>query len=75
MESTLASRIFWTCKESGISLPQFSDDDVTNFLVTEALVTRAGYERAQANKDRERQDWMRSHKDWAKKAGLTGGGR
>lgn len=56
-------------------LPKFSDDDVTNFLVTEALVTKAGHERMQANKDRERQDWMRNHKDWAKEQGLLGGGR
>lgn len=58
-------------------LPQFSEDDVTNFMVTEALVTRGGYERAEANKNRERQEWMKNHKGWAKESGLidTGGGR
>lgn len=56
-------------------LPTFSDDDVTNFLVTEALVTRAAHERMKASKDRERQDWMRNHKGWAKEQGLLGGGR
>ena len=58
-------------------LPQFSEDDVTNFKVTEALVARAAHERNKANKDRERQDWMKSHKDWAKESGLldAGGGR
>lgn len=55
-------------------LPRFSEDDVTNFLVTEALVTKAGHERQQASKDRERQDWMKSHKDWAKESGLLDGG-
>lgn len=55
-------------------LPTFSEDDVTNFMVTEALVTRAAHERAKANKDRERQDWMKSHKDWAKESGLLGSG-
>lgn len=55
-------------------LPLFSEDDVTNFLVVEALVTKAGYERQQASKDRERQDWMKSHKDWAKESGLLDGG-
>jgi len=55
-------------------LPKFSEDDVTNFLVVEALVTKAGMERARANKDRERQDWMKSHKDWAKESGLLDGG-
>lgn len=57
-------------------LPRFSEDDVTNFLVTEALVTRATLETQKANKDRERQQWMKNHKDWAKQAGLTeAGGR
>lgn len=55
-------------------LPTFSEDDVTNFMVTEALVTRAAHERAKANKDREKRDWMKSHKDWAKKSGLLDGG-
>lgn len=55
-------------------LPTFSDDDVTNFMVTEALVARAAHERTEAGKDRERQDWMRNHKDWAKEQGLVGGG-
>lgn len=55
-------------------LPRFSEDDVTNFLVIEALVTKAAYEKQEANKDRERQDWMKGHKDWAKEMGLTEGG-
>lgn len=55
-------------------LPQFSEDDVTNFLVTEALVTKAGFERTKANENREKQDWMKGHKDWAKEAGLLEGG-
>ena len=55
-------------------LPRFSDDDVTDFLVREALVTKAGFERQQAQKDRERQDWIKSHKDWAKESGLLDGG-
>lgn len=58
-------------------LPKFSEDDVTNFMVTEALVSRAAQERQAAEKNRERQNWMGSHKDWAKENGLVdaGGGR
>lgn len=56
-------------------LPTFSADDVTNFMVTEALVARAAHERVKAEKDRERQQWMKGHKDWAKEQGLMGGGR
>ncbi len=55
-------------------LPTFSDDPVTNFMVTEALVTRAAHERSGAEKDRERQNWMKGHKDWAKESGLLDGG-
>jgi hypothetical protein len=57
-------------------MPRFTDDDVTNFLITEALVTRGATEQKSANKDRERKDWMKNHQDWASEAGLTeGGGR
>lgn len=56
-------------------LPQFSDDDVTNFLVTEALVARSAHERLEAGKNREKQEWMKGHADWAKEQGLLGGGR
>lgn len=57
-------------------LPKFSDDDVTNFMVTESLVARATHERAAEGEDRERQDWIKGHKDWAKESGVTeAGGR
>lgn len=55
-------------------LPTFSEDEVTNFLVTEALVTRAAHERSEAEKNREKQNWMKNHKDWAKESGLLDGG-
>lgn len=61
-----------------MSLPEFSEDDVTNFMVTEALVTRAANERAEAKKEGERKQWMSGAKDWAKEQGLipsTKGGR
>lgn len=54
-------------------LPIFSDDDVTNFMVAEALVSRAAHERQMAEKNREKQNWMKGHKDWAKEAGLLDG--
>lgn len=58
-------------------MPRFSEDDVTDFLVTEALVTRATLEQQAAKKNRERQDWMKGHKEWAKESGVieVGGGR
>jgi len=59
-------------------LPEFSEDDVTNFMVTEALVVRGAHERTKARKDSERQEWIGGAKDWAKEQGLvpsTKGGR
>lgn len=55
-------------------LPTFCDDDVTDFLIKEALVTRAAAERTEAEKNREKQNWMKGAKDWAKDSGLLEGG-
>lgn len=55
-------------------LPTFSEDPVTNFMVVEALVTRAARERQEGQKNREKQEWMKGHKDWAKESGLLDGG-
>lgn len=55
-------------------LPTFCDDDYTNFLIVEALVTRAARERSEQGKNREKQEWMKGSKDWADKAGLLEGG-
>lgn len=58
-----------------MELPQFSEDNVTDFLVKEALVQQGAHERRKAEKEQERQEWMKDHKSWAKQAGLAGGGR
>lgn len=52
-------------------MPRFSDDDVTNFLVTEALVAKANHESQKTEKTNKRKKWMSGHKDWAKEQGLT----
>lgn len=55
-------------------LPTFSEDPVTNFMVTEALVTRAARERQDAQKNQERKSWTKDHKQWAAASGLLEGG-
>jgi hypothetical protein len=52
-------------------MPQFSSDEVTNFMVMEALVAKAARETREAEKTNKRQAWMKGHKDWAKEQGLV----
>lgn len=52
-------------------MPRFSDDDVTNFLVTEAVVAKVGRERQEVEKTNKRKQWMQGHKEWAKEQGLA----
>lgn len=45
-------------------MPQFSEDDVVNFMVNEAMIHRAREQAEKAEKERERENHMRSHKDF-----------
>jgi hypothetical protein len=57
-------------------MPIFSDDDVTNFMVTEAVVHRVAVERVRENKHKEVRAKLKDHKQFAKDAGLINhGGR
>lgn len=40
-------------------LPQFSEDDVLNYFVVEALMIRDNQEQAEAQKKRELEEWKR----------------
>lgn len=44
-------------------LPTFSQDDVVNFMVTEALVLRANEQRQDAELKRKQEDWK---EEWKK---------
>lgn len=70
--SPLATRIFWVSKETGSPMPQFSQDDVTDYMVKEAIVTRVAFEKNQKAKIDERVAWRKNHKEWAKEMGLVG---
>jgi hypothetical protein len=56
--TTTAMRLYWTYKELGEPL-NLSDDEVTNFMVKEALVARAAKERERAEKKRQREEWKK----------------
>lgn len=72
VDSTVASRVYWAHKESRRPMPQFSEDDVLDFMVLEALTSRAAVEQRDAEKQQERKRWMspESTKAWAKDAGV-----
>lgn len=57
-------------------MPIFSDDDVTNFMVTEAVVHRVAVERLRVQKRNEVRAKLKDHKQFALDAGLINhGGR
>lgn len=55
-------------------MPRFSEDDVLNFMVTEALVARGNQDTKDAHKNKEREDFRRSHKDFDPTASTPPGG-
>lgn len=59
MDSDSALRIWQVSREAGRPLPQFSEDDVIDFMVTEAVLQRA---RA-ASKDAETKQKQRAWKE------------
>lgn len=57
-------------------MPQFSTDDVTDYMVREAIVAKAQHERkqqeAEEKKRHKRDEWRKGHQEWAKEMGLVG---
>ena len=74
MTSSLPSRVSWVASEAGRPLPDFCEDDVMNFLVTEAVVEKAALERAEqqesARKQAKREAWRKQHKELATPLGV-----
>jgi hypothetical protein len=56
--SSLASRLWRTSKESGRSFPRLTDDDVVDFIVTEAVGLKVAKEDAEFRKKQEKKDWQ-----------------
>lgn len=53
MDSTLATRLWRICKESNRPFPKVSDDDVTDYMVMEAVAIKAAHEDEKAQKEAE----------------------
>ncbi len=62
MASSLPTRLYWVCKEAGRPLPAFSEDDVLDFQVTEAVILKSMEEQAKQKKEAERASWRKGHK-------------
>lgn len=54
-------------KEAGRTLPEFSDDDVLDYMVVEAVVMKAREEEAEEKKKAERRAWRQQHKQMGRK--------
>ena len=57
MESDSPQRIWRVCKEAGRPVPQFSDDDVIDYLVLEAVALKVWKQEEEASKKKEKSDW------------------
>jgi hypothetical protein len=66
VDSTLSRRVYWAAKESGRDMPRFSDDDVIDFLVVEALVHRGREDEKDARLRAKREEWKNNHDDLLK---------
>jgi hypothetical protein len=44
-------------------MPPFSDDDVVDYVVREAIVAKVAKERRKQEKEQERKEFRQSHKD------------
>lgn len=66
MASSTSTRLWLTRREAGQPIPDFCDDDVLNFLVTEAIRVKVGEEMRQQREKmqdhEERKNFRSSHK-------------
>jgi hypothetical protein len=64
--SSTSTRLWLTCREAGHPIPSFSDDDVVDFLVTEAIRVKVGEEMRKQREDlankEEHKNFRKSHK-------------
>jgi hypothetical protein len=61
--SSLSTRLVRVYRESGLPLPKFSDDDVLDYMVKEAIIIKNSHdekkEREKAENDREREEFKK----------------
>lgn len=59
MGSPIATRIWRVCKEAGRPFPHFSDDDVIDYAIMEAVFFKVRDEDEKERKQAEREEWKR----------------
>lgn len=57
--SDLPLRLYTLHKQMNLPLPQFSEDDVTNFMVTEFVMLKGLQHEAELAKKQRREEWKR----------------
>lgn len=57
MDSTLAVRLWTTCKEAGRPWPTLDDDPVIDFMVMEAVGIKVAHEAEKRRKEAEVKEW------------------
>ena len=57
MAGSTATRLWRVCKEAGRPFPSLDEDDVIDFMITEAVALKVDKEDAAAQKKAEVKDW------------------
>ena len=65
MASTTSTRLWRTCKAAGRPFPQLVEDDVLDYLITEAVAIKVNREEAQAREEAEAKAAMDAKKQEA----------
>jgi len=67
--SPIATRILAISKEAGRPFPKFSDDDVIDYMVTEAVTLKYLQERKAAEEEAKKKDWQKNTDDLRQRVG------
>jgi hypothetical protein len=67
VESDSAQRIWRVCKEAGREVPKFSEDDVIDYMVLEAVALKVWKQQEEASKKKEKSDWKNDKEALKKK--------
>lgn len=66
MESTISTRLWRTCKAANRPFPQLVEDDVLDYLITEAVAIKASREDRDAHEEAQKEAEMKALKNEAK---------
>lgn len=62
VESPLSTRVWRTYKEAGRPFPRLSQDDVIDYMIIEAMVSKNMQAESEAQERAEHQAWMKDQK-------------